>query len=223
MDGGGATRAVHLWVVAAQRLRATARRASRQRPGARCHALLGCHMGVTKRISGGELGKSSGNLSVALRKPPSLQRRHGRGVARGTAARLVAAARAEAARRDSTPCDTADGWHQHHMLHAARGSAAPRNSQERARRPNNQNLPLKEVVVLGAHRNALRWALHQLCSAGGGRRRGERVRLQSLVVVAACPAGPIERHGLALPRGAARKRQMRVGAAVTQRVQRAGR
>lgn len=36
-------------------------------------ALLGCHMGVMKRMTGGELGKSSGNFSSALKNPPSLQ------------------------------------------------------------------------------------------------------------------------------------------------------
>ena len=38
------------------------------------HALLGCHMGEVKIITGGALGKVSGNLISALKKPPSLQR-----------------------------------------------------------------------------------------------------------------------------------------------------
>ena len=44
--------------------------------------MFGCQMSDTNRISGGELGKSSGNFSVALKKPPSLWRQ-GVGWARG--------------------------------------------------------------------------------------------------------------------------------------------
>jgi hypothetical protein len=37
------------------------------------NAPFGCHISETKRISGGLLGKSSGNLISALKKPPSLR------------------------------------------------------------------------------------------------------------------------------------------------------
>ncbi len=35
------------------------------------NALLGCHISDTKNISGGWLGKVSGNFISALKKPPS--------------------------------------------------------------------------------------------------------------------------------------------------------
>ena len=38
----------------------------------RRNSLFGCHMGVMNRIFGGFRGKSSGKLSRALKKPPSL-------------------------------------------------------------------------------------------------------------------------------------------------------
>ena len=41
-------------------------------PGKNRYALFGCHMGVMKRSFGGFRGKSSGNVSRALKKPPSL-------------------------------------------------------------------------------------------------------------------------------------------------------
>ena len=40
-------------------------------PVAPAHALLGCHISDTKNISGGWLGKVSGNFISALKKPPS--------------------------------------------------------------------------------------------------------------------------------------------------------
>ena len=43
----------------------------RRRAAAQAHALLGCHISDTKYISGGWLGKVSGNFISALKKPPS--------------------------------------------------------------------------------------------------------------------------------------------------------
>lgn len=36
------------------------------------NALLGCHIGVMKRILGGKSGNSGGKVNRALKKPPSL-------------------------------------------------------------------------------------------------------------------------------------------------------
>jgi hypothetical protein len=36
------------------------------------NALLGCHIGVVKRILGGKSGNSGGKVNRALKKPPSL-------------------------------------------------------------------------------------------------------------------------------------------------------
>lgn len=37
------------------------------------NALLGCHIGVMKRILGGKSGNSGGKVNRALKKPPSLE------------------------------------------------------------------------------------------------------------------------------------------------------
>ena len=37
------------------------------------YALLGCHIGVIKRILGGKSGNSGGKVNRALKKPPSLE------------------------------------------------------------------------------------------------------------------------------------------------------
>jgi hypothetical protein len=39
------------------------------------NALLGCHIGVMKRILGGKSGNSGGKVNRALKKPPSLERK----------------------------------------------------------------------------------------------------------------------------------------------------
>ena len=43
----------------------------------KCNVLFGCHICEVNLITGGRSGYSCGNVSVALKSPPSLQNREG--------------------------------------------------------------------------------------------------------------------------------------------------
>ena len=116
---------------------------------ARGHALLGCHMGEVKIITGGALGKVSGNLISALKKPPSLR---GEGGGAGWV-------KGEGARAQPLP--------------VAAHKAGRRNAHHGARGAHHEHGPVVQVVVLQPHGDALGRALGELCE---GRMGGARMR-----------------------------------------------
>ena len=123
------------------------------------NALLGCHMSLVNFISGGWLGKSSGNLSSALKKPSSLTR--------GTAE--------HASHGEHGPRQAAWGSAGHssantvyHSKPRPRLRAGPlcsvQNALVCADRAHDHDVPLEQVVILQPHADALWRRFVHLCA-----------------------------------------------------------